>query len=144
MSTSQNAPGASARTILLAHDQQESPEARKHFLELAGFTVELVKSHAELMARLSSSSPALAVIDVLLEGKTGFDATREIRERTKRHPFPIVLCSQIYRLRTFRDEALRCGAQEYLLLPLPPDEFVRRIQHVLASFARPAGQSAAA
>lgn len=144
MSTIQNAPTVPARTILLAHDQQESPEARKHFLELAGFTVELVKNHAELMARLSAASPALAVIDVLLEGKTGFDATREIRERTKARPFPIVLCSQIYRLRTFRDEALRCGAQEYLLLPLPPDEFVRRIQHALATFARPAGESAAA
>ncbi len=55
-----------------------------------------------------------------------------------------MLCSQIYRLRTFREEALRCGAQEYLLLPLPPEEFVRRIPHVLAAFARPAGESAAA
>ncbi len=144
MSTIQNAPTVRARTILLAHDQQESPEARKHFLELAGFTVELVKNHAELMASLSAAAPALAVIDVLLEGKTGFDATREIRERPEASSFPIVLCSQLYRLRKFRDEALRCGAQEYLLLPLPPDEFARRIQHVLAAFARPAGESAAA
>src|SRR5262245_9419451 len=144
MNAPKNAPTGPARTILLAHDQQESPEARKHFLELAGFTVELVKDHAELMARLAGEPPALAVIDILLEGKTGFDVTREIRERPKLRAFPIVLCSQVYRLRSFRDEALRCGAQEYLLLPLPPDEFVRRIQHVLATFERPASESAAA
>jgi len=144
MSTPRNAVAGPARTILLAHDQQESPEARKHFLELAGFTVELVKDHAELTARLAGEPPALAVIDVLIEGKTGFDATREIRERTKARPFPIVLCSHVYRLRAFRDEALRCGAQEYLLLPLAPDEFVRRVQHVLATFERPASEGAAA
>ena len=129
-------------TILFAHDQQENPEARKHFLELAGFTVRLAKDHAELLASVASESPALALIDVLLEGKTGFDAAREVRDRTQTRPFPIVLCSQVYRLRGFRDEALRCGAQDYLLLPLAPDEFVRRIRHALATFARP--QSSAA
>ncbi len=132
------------RTILFAHDQQENPEARKHFLELAGFEVRLAKNHAELLAALAGAPPALALIDVLLEGKTGFDAAREVRELTRANPFPIVLCSHVYRLRAFRDEALRCGAQDYLLLPLPNEEFVRRIQKVLATFVRPASSGAAA
>jgi len=132
-------------TILLAHDQQENPEARKHFLELAGFRVVLVKNHAELVAALAKEPPALALIDILLEGKTGFDAARELREQTQTQAFPIVLCSHVYRLRTFRDEALRCGAQDYLVLPLAPEEFVRRIQRALATFAQPAsGASSAA
>lgn len=135
---------SAARTILFAHDQQENPEARKHFLEFAGFTVRLVKNHAELMAALAGELPALALIDVLMEGKTGFDAARDVRAATEGRTFPIVLCSHVYRLRAFRDEALRCGAQDYLLLPLSADEFVRRIQKALASFARPAGDSAAA
>ncbi|MSR61648.1 MAG: response regulator [Planctomycetes bacterium] len=132
-------------TILFAHDQQECPEARQRGLEQAGFAVHLIKSHAELMSALTGEAPALVLIDSLLEGKTGFESAREVRARDAGRTFPIVLCTHVYRLEAFRKEALRCGAQELLLLPLPTEEFVRRIQLMLAGFAQAtAGGSAAA
>jgi DNA-binding response OmpR family regulator len=81
--------------------------------------------------------PSLVLLDVLLEGKNGFDAAREIGARCEERAFPIVLCSHVYRTRPFREEALRCGAQDYLLLPMAPDEFLRRVNQAIAYFVPP-------
>jgi len=129
------------RTIFFAHDQQESPEARKHFLELSGYVVRLLNNHAQLMAALKGGPVDMVLIDALLEGKNGFAAAEEISQRFPERAYPVVLCSHIYRLRAFREEALRCGAQDYLLLPMPPDEFLRRVNQAIAYFVRPESTS---
>jgi twitching motility two-component system response regulator PilH len=126
------------RTILFAHDQQESPEARKHFLELAGYVVQLFSSYTALEAALKEGpAPSLVLIDALLEGRNGFEATQAISRATPGRSFPIVLCSNVYRTRPFREEALRCGAQDYLLLPMTPDEFLRRTNQAIGYFVPP-------
>jgi len=130
------------RTIYLAHDQQESPEARKHFLELSGYVVRLCKDAPELLAAIQECEPSLALIDALLEGKNGFETSREIVERFPERGFPIILCSSIYRLRPFREEAQKSGAQDYFVLPLPPDEFLRRVNQAIAYFVPPEAQPA--
>ena len=128
------------RTIYLAHDQQENPDVRKHSLELAGYSVKLLKSHRELVAALKAEPPDLLLMDILLEGKNGFEAAQEITERTKERNFPIVLCERIYSQRPFREEALRCGAQDYLHLPMAPDQFLRRVNQAIGYFVPPVAQ----
>jgi CheY-like chemotaxis protein len=126
------------RTIYFAHDMQESPEARKHFLELAGYVVRLFPSYTALEAALRQEPPpSLVLIDVLLEEKHGFDAAREISAFLPERGFPIVLCSHVYRPRPFREEALKSGAQDYLLLPMAPDEFLRRVNQAIGYFVPP-------
>ncbi|MSR63318.1 MAG: response regulator [Planctomycetes bacterium] len=126
------------RTIFFAHDQQESPEPRKHFLELAGYVVRLFSTFGALESALViGPAPDLLLIDSLLEGKNGFETAREISQRHPERTFPLVLCSQIYRTRPFREEALSCGAQDYLLLPMPPDEFLRRVNQAIGYFVPP-------
>jgi len=131
------------RTIFFAHDQQESPEQRKHFLELAGYAVRLFSTFGALESALViGPAPDLLLIDALMEGKNGFETAREIAMRHPERTYPLVLCSHIYRLRPFREEALSCGAQDYLLLPMPPDEFLRRVNQAISYFVPP--ESAAA
>jgi len=133
------------RTIFFAHDQQENPEHRKHVLELAGYVVRLFASHAELLdAVLQGPPPDLVLIDTLLEGKHGFETTQELSQRHPERTWPILLASQVYRLRAYREEALRCGAQDYLLLPLAPDEFLRRVNQAIAYFVPPQQAASAA
>lgn len=133
------------RTIFLAHDQQENPEARKHFLELAGYTVELFSTYSALETALAAGpQPCLLLMDVLLEEKHGFEAARSIHQLLPERGFPIVLSSHVYRPRPFRDEALKCGAQDYLLMPMAPDEFLRRVNQAIGYFVPPGAQATAA
>jgi CheY-like chemotaxis protein len=133
------------RTILFAHDQQENPENRKHVLELSGYVVHLFATFGALEAALKQGpAPELVLIDTLLEEKHGFAAARAITEGFPERNFPIVLSSHIYRARPFREEALKCGAQDYLLLPMAPDEFLRRVNQAIAYFVPPSSAKAAA
>lgn len=113
--------------ILFAHDFQESPLARKNYLEMSGFQVTLVRNGNECLEALAKQKPALVLMDVLLEGRNGFEVCRSIRERCSAAEVPVILCSHVYRSRIYRDEAVAAGAQRYLLLPMKLDEMLAHV-----------------
>ncbi len=125
------------KTIFFVHDQQESPVPRQQGLEMGGFAVVLLKSSQELMNALREQTPALVLIDVLIEGKNGFEAALELSQAHPERTFPLILCSAIYRTRQFREEARRCGAQDFILLPVDRDELLRRVSQAITHFVPP-------
>lgn len=120
--------------IFLVHDEQENPSIRQNFLEAAGFQVRLLTSGNQLHSTLQKETPALVLLDVLLEGKNGFEVCQDVHLKYRNRTFPLVLCTHIYRARQFRDEALRMGASDYLLLPMGFEDFLGRIGEVLRDF----------
>jgi DNA-binding response OmpR family regulator len=122
--------------IFLVHDQQESPAARKANLELAGFKVVLMRSGEEVLNALAAEKPALVLMDVLLDGRNGFEVCRSIRERVAPGDVPVILCSHIYRSRIYRDEAVSAGAQRYLLLPMKIEELVANVTELTLGRAK--------
>jgi CheY-like chemotaxis protein len=106
------------KRIFLVHDQQESPHLRAQDLEAAGYQVHLMKSGVQCIERLASGLPNLLIMDILLEGKHGFDVCRQIRRQYTPQELPILLCSDVYRSRPFREEANNAGAQAFLLTPI--------------------------
>jgi len=122
--------------ILFVHDFQESPLTRKNYLEMSGFQVTLMRNGHECLKALSREKPALVLMDVLLEGKNGFEVCRAIRERCSIAELPIILCSHIYRSRIYRDEAVAAGAQRFLLLPIKLDELLAHVTELAAGPAQ--------
>jgi DNA-binding response OmpR family regulator len=122
--------------IFLVHDHQESPATRKTNLELAGFEVSLMKSGEEVMKALGAKKPALVLMDILLDGKNGFDVCRAIRERAGPAEVPVILCSHIYRSRIYRDEAAAAGAQRYLLMPMKIEDLVANVADLAVGGAK--------
>lgn len=124
------------QTIYLVHDNQESPATRKANLEMAGFEVVLMKSGEEVMKALGKAKPALVLMDVLLDGKNGFEVCRAVRERATPGEVPVILCSSIYRSRIYRDEANAAGAQRYLLQPMKIEELIAHVTELAVSSAK--------
>lgn len=120
------------KTIYFAHDQQESPAPRAQMLEMAGFEVRLFSNGDELHLALGQSLPSLVILDVLLDGKTGFDICRRIRSDYDAATLPILLTSDIYRGHAFREEAHRAGAQRYLLRPIDPADLLAAVNELVA------------
>ena len=110
------------KKIFLVHDEQENPGSRASFLEMSGFQVELMQSADECLQRIGTETPDVVVMDVLLQGRTGFELCRQLRMTYGPEQLPIILMSLIYRGRTFREEAMSCGAQHYFLRPMKLDE----------------------
>ena len=122
------------KTIYFAHDLQQSPTPRIQVLEMAGFRVKVLKSSQELMTALREELPNLVLLDALVEGKNGFEATLEIHQTYPDRRFPILLCSAIYRTRQYREEARRCGAEDFLLLPIDQAELLAKVAQAITRF----------
>lgn len=123
-------------TIYFVHDVQESPTTRKNYLEMAGFEVLVMKSGDECLKALAARKPSLILMDVLLEGKNGFDVCRAIRAVCSPSEVPVILASHIYRSRIYRDEAHAAGAQQYLLMPLKLDDLVGHVTALVTPAAK--------
>lgn len=119
------------KTIYYVHDQQGQPASVAHFLELSGYKVELCPSGDQCLEMLTRAVPSLILMDVLLEGRNGFDVCRAIRQHFAPEALPVVLCSAIYRSRIYREEAMHAGAQLYVLKPVKFDELTHMIHELL-------------
>ncbi|MBK7641924.1 MAG: response regulator [Planctomycetes bacterium] len=117
----------SMSTVYFAHDRQESPTPRKLALELAGYKVTLFTNGVALLEALARELPDAVVLDVLLEGRNGFEICRTLRSKYQPASLPVVLSTAIYRSRAYRDEAESVGAQQYLLRPCEPEELATAV-----------------
>ncbi len=122
------------KTVYLVHDAQEGAATRQSYLEAAGFRVRLLTSGHQLHTALAKEAPALVLLDILLEGKNGFEVCQDVHLKYRHRAYALVLCTHIYRARQFRDEALRLGASDYLLLPMGFEDFTARVGQALSSF----------
>lgn len=122
------------KTIFFGHDQQDSPDARKNFMELAGYRVRTFSNSAALLAAFKDEMPDVLVMDVLLEGKNGFEVAAELNQNILQRHFPIVLCTRLYRAGAFREHAQRCGVSAYVLLPLSLEDFLRHINEAVRDY----------
>ncbi len=124
------------KTIYFVHDQEESPAARKNFLEMAGYRVRLIASGQELFGLLQEESPALILMDILIDGRNGFEICSELNARYMSRPYPVVLCSRIYNSSVFQEKSKDCGASDFLILPMNLEELVGRVNATIAGWSR--------
>lgn len=123
--------------IFFVHDQQESPHLRASLLEAAGYKVVLMQSGSQCMELMAQRVPDLVILDVLLVGKHGFDVCRQIRRQQTAQDLPIVMCSDVYRSRPFREEAHNAGAQAFLIMPLAAGELIETVAKLVKTPAAP-------
>jgi len=99
-------------------------------LSKAGITnVEQVEDGERALAAVMGGNFDLVLMDWHMPNMSGIDALHEIRARGKQVPI-IMVTVEADKARVA--EALRAGADDYLIKPVPPDLFVKRILTVLA------------
>lgn len=130
--------GVMNRTILIADDEQDVLELVASHLKAAGFQVLRVDNGTDAVELARREKPALAVLDVMMPGLTGFEVCRTLKNNPITEPIPIVLLtarsSQIDRVLAFE-----LGADDYVTKPFSPRELVLRIQGILRRRFAPPG-----
>ena len=121
--------------LLLVDDDTSLAAMLREFLELQGFSVDVLHNAEDGLARIDADPPDLLILDVMLPGMSGFEALKELRSR---HDLPVVML-------TARGEeserilGLMGGADDYLPKPFSPLELAVRIRTILKrSHAEPA------
>jgi len=128
--------------LFICHDQQGQIAKHQFELEQAGYEVRLFRSGGDLVRALAKETPDLVMLDVLLEGKNGFEICAGMDLITTRR-FPVVLVGGIYRRPAFRQEAQRLGVTEFVDGTFEDMDLLGTVSRVLDAFDEGVQQEAA-
>ncbi|MGQ9897726.1 MAG: response regulator [Acidobacteriota bacterium] len=124
-----------SRRILIADDHVPTRRDLQAFLQQQGFEV-LAVGNGDLAARRAGEMhPDLVILDVLMPGKTGYEACRHIKQVLKLE-LPVLMIH--HDGEPFdRNEAQRVGTDEILVKPLDPFALLETIHALWRKYGRP-------
>lgn len=107
----------------------DSPTER-HFLgELLtkqGYQVVMAESGEEAMEKAKQLKPDLILMDVVMPGLNGFQATRAITKAEETKDIPVIMCTSKGQ-ETDKVWGMRQGARDYVVKPVNKDDLLRKI-----------------
>jgi DNA-binding response OmpR family regulator len=121
------ARGDGRPAVLLVEDEAAIVGLMRDFLEAEGFDVQAAASASDAVAALGCSRVDCVLLDVMLEGESGFDVCRRLRDRSQ---VPILFLSARGE-DSDKIRGLRLGADDYVVKSATPAEVVERVKAVL-------------
>lgn len=114
------------RTVVVADDDADIRDLVAFELDNAGFTVVPAADGDEALDLVLEHRPDLALLDVMMPGRSGLDVLRSIRADDSLAGTRVILLTA--RARDVDvDEGFSTGADDYLTKPFSPRELVHRV-----------------
>ncbi len=107
----------------------DSPTERFFLSELLtrkGYQVRIAESGEEALAQAKQEKPDLILMDVVMPGLNGFQATRAIAKDLETKDIPIIMCTTKGQ-ETDKVWGMRQGARDYIVKPVNQDELLKKI-----------------
>jgi CheY-like chemotaxis protein len=117
-------------TILLVEDFDDTRLMTKLWLTKLGYRVIEAENGEEAVELAQRERPDLIIMDMMMPGLGGLDATRQIREHQFLQETPIVAVSA-YGANEYRARALDAGCTEYVSTPFEPAALGQLIERLL-------------
>ena len=120
------------KKILVVDD---SPTERHVMIELLtknGYQVITAESGEEGIAKAKAELPDLILMDVVMPGLNGYQATRTLTRDEATKNIPVIVCTSKGQ-ETDKIWGLRQGAHDYMVKPVSPDQLVAKAQATLAA-----------
>jgi DNA-binding response OmpR family regulator len=116
--------------ILIVDDSPAEGRLMQSYLEHAGYWAVSLADPALIEQMLDIERPSLILLDVVMPGRNGFQACRELKSQPDYAPIPIVLVTS---KSTQSDQfwGREQGAQGYVVKPFTPEQLIEEVQRVL-------------
>jgi two-component system response regulator AtoC len=116
--------------VLVVDDERNIRQSIERYLKLEG--IEAVSAENGLSAQrlLGEQAFAAGIIDLRMPGMDGLALLRWLREEGQR--LPVIMISAYGEIRD-AVEAMKLGAEDYVIKPFDPEELVVRLKHILAN-----------
>ena len=131
-SSTQTQKDKGLHTILLVEDFDDTRLMMKLWLLRNGYRVIEADSGETAIKLAGSEQPDLIIMDMMMPGMNGLDATQRIREYQALQRTPIVAVSA-YGADEYRSLALEAGCDEYISTPFEPRELATLIETLIAA-----------
>ncbi len=120
--------------ILIIDDSPTDVRVFTTLLERAGYKVDSVGSAEEGIERVRLDKPNLVIMDVIMPGMNGFQATRTLTRDPATSNIPIVMITT-KSMETDRVWGLRQGARAFITKPVNEKDLLACINDLLPSAA---------
>ena len=107
----------------------DSPTDRQYLTDLlskSGFKVSSAASAEEALARVKLAKPDLVLMDIVMPGQNGFQATRTLSNDEATKHIPIIICSTKGQV-TDKVWGMRQGARDYIVKPIKQADLLAKI-----------------
>lgn len=114
-------------TVLVVDDSPTERFFLSDILQKNGFKVLTAASGEQGVAKAKAERPDLILMDVVMPGLNGFQATRMLSRDADTQSIPVIMCTTKDQ-ETDRIWGMRQGAVEYMVKPIVAEDLIARIK----------------
>jgi twitching motility two-component system response regulator PilH len=114
------------RTVLIVDDSPTERHVLNEMLVAAGFHVIASDNGGDAILKARTDRPDLILMDIVMPGLNGFQATRAISRDPETSAIPVIICTSKSQ-ETDRIWGLRQGARGFIVKPIQRDELLAQI-----------------
>ena len=119
-----------SRKVLIADDSATERFFLADLLAKNGWEVVTAENGDEALTKTRTERPSVVLMDVVMPGVNGFQATRALARDPVTQAIPVILCTSKGN-ETDKIWGLRQGARGYLVKPIRPDELLAKLAEIL-------------
>lgn len=116
--------------VLIVDDSPTEVHVLSRYLEKHGFTTATAADGNEGIEKARALKPDLVLMDVVMPGMNGFQATRELSRNTETASIPVIMVTT-KGLETDKIWGMRQGAKDYLVKPVTEAQLVEKVRAAL-------------
>jgi twitching motility two-component system response regulator PilH len=114
------------KTILIVDDSATDRQYLSDLLSKNGFKVATAQNAEEALAKAKQLHPDLVLMDIVMPGQNGFQATRTLSKDEATKQIPIIICTSKGQ-DTDKAWGMRQGARDYIVKPVSGPELLAKI-----------------
>ena len=112
--------------ILVVDDSPTDRQYLTDMLAKSGYKVSSAASAEEAIAKVKQAKPDLVLMDIVMPGQNGFQATRALTTDEATKHIPVIICSTKGQ-ETDKVWGMRQGAKDYIVKPVKQADLLAKI-----------------